>query len=576
MKKRRNRENEKGAAMIAVLMISLLLLVASGGLILEASMNTTNVSDATAENQAYNAAESGIQSAVNILRGNVLLTGTSRLDTTKASTDPANRIDFRKAVKLSSSNMSSDASGDARLSRWMSYNYPTNSITGTRITLGSDTYTTQNGYAYSVTVSDPDNTGEILSFNTVGTIYDKNDTTNRWKPSVTVGVSPATATISYTSASIQNLDVVSGASDTNIGSFTISSATTAAVVISEDVRFQINVKMSAPYTATRTIRGSIKAGTYLAGANIPFRFDSSIYQLMGSTMSISNLTSNQLNVVRGATTTIAVNMTQAEPYRVVVRSTGYGPRGATKVLEATIQKNFFNGLTAPATLTLVGPAGPGYVFESGNSQNVTYSGDDIASNVLIPPVGTTNDTNLAVVEGQLCLTCKPNTVGSPSNINSELPEWLKSPQDLDNLIQNLKQVARSSGRYYAGGEEPPDLGNNATAMGITFVDGDLAMAGQGGGLLVVTGKLTFRGGFDFNGLIIVIGEDGLDRRGGGNGLLQGNIVIAPYDPTNLNAGFKSPKYDISGGGNSEIRYNSSSFANGMTAVSNFVLGVAEK
>ena len=57
---------------------------------------------------------------------------------------------------------------------------------------------------------------------------------------------------------------------------------------------------------------------------------------------------------------VAGTMTPPEPIRLVIQSTGYGPRGSVKKLEAVIQKNFFNGLAAPATLTLVGaqcPAG---------------------------------------------------------------------------------------------------------------------------------------------------------------------------------------------------------------------------
>lgn len=67
MQTKKNREKEKGAALVMVLMLALLLLIASAGLLLEVSMNTANVTDAIAEQQAYNAAESGIQSALNVL-----------------------------------------------------------------------------------------------------------------------------------------------------------------------------------------------------------------------------------------------------------------------------------------------------------------------------------------------------------------------------------------------------------------------------------------------------------------------------------------------------------------------------
>ena len=95
------RKNEKGAAMIMVLLISLLLLTASAGLLMESSMNTQNVSDATAEQQAYNAAESGLQSTINVLRGYSAYQ--------KSGTDT---INFRKAVSLSTSNASGDPSID--------------------------------------------------------------------------------------------------------------------------------------------------------------------------------------------------------------------------------------------------------------------------------------------------------------------------------------------------------------------------------------------------------------------------------------------------------------------------------
>src|SRR5215213_5423246 len=141
MKSVKNRESEKGAALVMVIMITMLLLVGIGGLLLEVSMNTANVTDATAEQQAYNAAESGIQSSINVLRGNILL------DPTKPSNDPVNLINFRRAVTVSTSNQDSDSSGVARLSRWMSYDYtPSGTTTADRVTLIPG-YEPRSGYA---------------------------------------------------------------------------------------------------------------------------------------------------------------------------------------------------------------------------------------------------------------------------------------------------------------------------------------------------------------------------------------------------------------------------------------------
>ena len=88
--KNQKQKNERGAAMVMALLVSFMLLVASAGLLMESSMNTQNVTDATAEQQAYNAAESGIQSAVNVLRGNTV--PSPLLDSSKPATDAANKI----------------------------------------------------------------------------------------------------------------------------------------------------------------------------------------------------------------------------------------------------------------------------------------------------------------------------------------------------------------------------------------------------------------------------------------------------------------------------------------------------
>jgi len=566
----RNRKGEKGAAMVMVLLITLLMLAAVGGLLLEVSMNTANITDATAEQQAYNAAESGIQSAINVLRGNTV--PSTLLDTSKSETDPANLINFRKAVLTSSSNAPGDTSTTARLSRWMTYNYkPTGSDIKDRVTLVPEAeYTPRTGYAFGVTVTDPDNTGNIITYNTTGKLYDS--TTKTWKTSITTGG----ATISFTPQNSTTLTVTSGSADANYGTFTVSGNGD----ISEDIRFEIIVNMTAPYSISRGMRGYVKAGKVTAGAynSVKFDFDSQYSQLMGSNISLD---ADVMTPTAAGSLNVTGTQTQTEPFRVVISSVGYGPRGAKKVLEATVQKNFFNGMTAPATLTLVGPSS-GAVFEPGSSSVTEYSGKDVVSSVIIPPIGTTNDANLETVlektSGDPPHPFNGKIIGGSANVESEMPFWLQNPANLDSTIASLKLTAQASGRYFASGTTPTNTGDNKTARGITFVDGDLVLTPtlSGGGILVVTGKLTLKGNFNYNGMIIVTGAEGVARQGGGNGTLQGNIVVAPYNKTKLDDGFLPPKYDLSGGGNSGVIYNSSSVANGMVAVSNFVLAVAEK
>src|ERR1044072_444368 len=140
---------ERGAALITVLMISALLLATGGTLIMVTSMSATTAIDATAEAQAYYSAEAGLQYALTVLRGNVA---------PNESMPAGTLIDFRKAVTLAGSNLPSDSSTNFRLSGWLNYSYtPSGENTPDRVPLTAN-YSPINGLAYSVDVTDPDNT----------------------------------------------------------------------------------------------------------------------------------------------------------------------------------------------------------------------------------------------------------------------------------------------------------------------------------------------------------------------------------------------------------------------------------
>src|SRR5205085_3167677 len=64
-------KDERGAALITVLMIAIPMLMAGGSLILITSMATANTADMAAETKAYYAAEAGAQQVLSVMRGNV-------------------------------------------------------------------------------------------------------------------------------------------------------------------------------------------------------------------------------------------------------------------------------------------------------------------------------------------------------------------------------------------------------------------------------------------------------------------------------------------------------------------------
>ena len=617
-KQQRNREGERGAAMVMALLISFLLVAASAGLILSTSMNSSNVTDLTAEQQAYAAAETGIQSVVNVLRYKCTaavspckVRPNPLLDDTKPDYHRANTITYVRALTNATSNLTGDTSASARLSRWI--NYDASSASRVKISQPSIIYNPENGYAYSVSVSDPDNTGSVVSFSTFGRFFDHDLTAaNR----ITYGTAPNQVIITYTPTTVTNLDIANASEVmTNYGKFNIQITGTGAEIPTVN-RFEIGVNMTKPYNAQRLIRGFIMTNGSNWTTPPKILFDSETYDIRGSLidLELSGFTFRNSGTrpfgyegsVSTGDTVVTGTMSAPEPDRLLVRSIGYGPRGARKELEAIIQSNYFSGLGAPATITMVGNnSGPNgnFLFDPGNSNAMLYSGVDMAtgSSDVIPPIGVTtnvplgdDDPNLQHVLNAVDGHIANNVQGVPSNVRGELPPWMVNPASLDATIHSIYDTALNTfdpmnpagtGRVFSNGSQPTSFGDNATGSGITFCDGDCELGPiSGGGLLVVTGQLTLRGNFNFNGLIIVTGGGGILRSGGGTGMIQGNIIVAPYENSRIagntnpptNADFWAPRWETSGGGNSDIRYNSNNQMNSLNAISNNVLGVVEK
>jgi len=128
-RKTARNKGECGAALLSVLMTSTMLMVAGGALILATSMATRTAVDSTAEMQAYYSAEAGLQTTLNVLRGNV---------SPNAAMPSGSQINFYNAIKLSTSNLPSDSTGTPRLSGWLNYDYtPSGAPNPDRVTLTS-------------------------------------------------------------------------------------------------------------------------------------------------------------------------------------------------------------------------------------------------------------------------------------------------------------------------------------------------------------------------------------------------------------------------------------------------------
>jgi len=144
-----NSKSQRGAALLTVLLVSMLLLATGGALVLTTALATRTAIDSTSELQAYYSAEAGLEESLNVLRGNTA---------TNAAMPGGSKINFRDAVTPSTSNLPTDTGTDPRLSGWLNYGYtPAGSTNPDRIPLTAG-YNPVTGLAYSVLVSDPDNT----------------------------------------------------------------------------------------------------------------------------------------------------------------------------------------------------------------------------------------------------------------------------------------------------------------------------------------------------------------------------------------------------------------------------------
>lgn len=581
----RDIKGESGAALITVILVSVILLTACIALLSAVGANSANTTDVLSETKAYYAAETGLQGAINELRYDCSATYSA-------------------------------AKSDPDMSTWLPY-AGTTSYNTPAVVIGQ-TATAYNanpraGSAYSVEVSDPDNIGGTTRFNTVGQFLDRvvvgnanvqiNGTLGCSGACVTYGTTPNRTTIYIDGQAETTIDF---ASPTNppIVAFRIENEIGGTgSPITDDLRFEVSYRMTYPFQVAKTIIGNITKQT-LVTSPVRATFAAREYTLKGSyiNMCTSGLCTDL--VVQGpcvyprtavaygpntlaptGPTTFYANLTPVEPTRILIRSTGYGPNRSIKKLEAIIKRDFFDGLGSTPAVSMVGPNGPGFRFEPGTSTNVSYSG------VSGPSFGLTNSTNYQFLRDR-APGCNPNQsspcgdqtrMQPPPAMITDIPSWQQSPVAMDSLVQELRTTAQGSGTYYAAGSTISNPGNFANGTGITFCEGNCQVGGSGGGILVVTGKLTNTGGFSFRGLILVTGAGGWDRNGGGNGLVTGSIVIAPYNaaslactPQNTDC-FLPPQYYISGGGSSDVvsAELGASF-DGTSAATDFVQGVAEK
>jgi hypothetical protein len=259
-----------------------------------------------------------------------------------------------------------------------------------------------------------------------------------------------------------------------------------------------------------------------------------------------------------------------EPDRLRLRVTGYGPKGAIKKLELVIKGANFDFDPVATIMMRSSDDGTPITFTAGTSAAKEYSGHDHAgTTAILPSFGSNTDADVAIEVD----AANKGTVADPIAEkfgSSALPTWLQSANNARTFLTMQKANAIGQGRYFSS------FSGNAgstSSPAFTFVDGDCDLDG-GAGLLIVTGNLEMKGNPSFQGLILVLGEGSINRKGGGNGNIYGAITVSKFD-VNGTGGFLAPSFTTSGGGNSTIQYDSEAVRRALSLSGTLVLGVRE-
>lgn len=278
------------------------------------------------------------------------------------------------------------------------------------------------------------------------------------------------------------------------------------------------------------------------------------------------------------------------PMRLLITSTGYGPRGARKKLVTLVGAYGLIVDEVPAPVVLRGHDDrlTELTLDLGSSGAETYSGVDNALVVPIKPAVAISAHDVSAFLGAITsLKSKVLTTPqykvlklpnepAPPGMGVEPPWFMDTANDARTFVAQAEALAQDRAAAGKKGRVVNTLDGNAGAIGdpwLTVVKGDCRLTG-GAGLLVVEGTLTIKGsGINFNGLILVLGTGRVIKTGGGNKDVYGSIMVARFGAT---GNFLDPTFDVTGGGNSNIQYDSKAVLDALETTGQPVLGVVEK
>lgn len=251
-------------------------------------------------------------------------------------------------------------------------------------------------------------------------------------------------------------------------------------------------------------------------------------------------------------------------------------------------------LTVPVPPAAVTMAGPNPSFHPTNSFPFVINGNDACTtngHVLnnLPAIGTTTDvpangdataTDTATAAAATIATAlqangvkTQNFTGAGCSTGDDVQNVINvSPgyNTIDGLNAVVQSVIGSADEIASSDAGVTNWGTDANPK-VIAIEGN-ANVSSGAGVLLVTGNMVASGAFTWDGIILVIGNGNISFNGGGNGGINGAIVVAnignsqfannPTNSGNLLTQLGPPTFSWSGGGGNGVNFNSCLTTNG--------------
>ena len=167
--------------------------------------------------------------------------------------------------------------------------------------------------------------------------------------------------------------------------------------------------------------------------------------------------------------------------------------------------------------------GPGASCPAGQPSEYAIGGFDAASTTLLQ-----NWTNANRPNNYVGINNPTGTtgIGSVGNVSSQLGS-LATVGGLQALTSEVTLIAGNEGNVYGNNPTITHFGTTSNPQ-VNVVQGNLTLSGglTGAGILLVTGTLTMNGNPNYDGLILVVGQGAVVKNGGGNGTVDGAMLVA--------------------------------------------------